>query len=84
MLILFCLQMSYYIVDSMYDQAPPLSRGVVLEVMEQPENHRQNYMAAISRRASILGNELFLGSLTNVNINARRRRMSSIFRQAKQ
>ncbi|KAL5969211.1 Bestrophin-3, partial [Taenia solium] len=74
------LQMSYYIVDSMYEQVPPLSRGVVLEVTEQPESHRQNYMAEASRRASILGNELFLGSLTNVNINARRRRMSSIFR----
>ncbi|VDK38354.1 unnamed protein product [Taenia asiatica] len=49
-------------------------------VIEQPESHRQNYMAEASRRASILGNELFLGSLTNVNINARRRRMSSIFR----
>nr|CDS19590.1 expressed protein [Echinococcus granulosus] len=72
--------MSYYIVDSMYEQVPPLSRGVVLEVMEQPESQRQNYMAKISRRASVLSNELFLGSLTNVNINARRRRMSSIFR----
>uniref|UniRef100_A0A0R3WJL2 Bestrophin homolog n=1 Tax=Hydatigena taeniaeformis TaxID=6205 RepID=A0A0R3WJL2_HYDTA len=57
-------EMSYYIVDSMYEQVPPLSRGVVLEVTEYPESQRQNY--EISRRASALGNELFLGSLTNI------------------
>ncbi|KAL5107994.1 Bestrophin-2 [Taenia crassiceps] len=74
------LQMSYYIVDSMYEQVPPLSRGVVLEVLEQPEIYRQNHVAEISRRASILGNKLFLGSLTNVNINARKSRLSSILK----
>uniref|UniRef100_A0A0R3T3I7 Bestrophin homolog n=1 Tax=Rodentolepis nana TaxID=102285 RepID=A0A0R3T3I7_RODNA len=70
------LQISFQIVDSMYDTVPPLSRGVVLDNFE---SDRRASAASVGPRLSTVGNELFSGSLVNVNVNSGKRTLSNIF-----
>ncbi|KAM3171603.1 hypothetical protein ACTXT7_016289, partial [Hymenolepis weldensis] len=57
------MQISYHIVDEMYDQVQPLSRGVVLDTFAK--DRRTSFMNHLNRD-TCLDNDLFSGSLLNV------------------
>nr|CDS32382.1 bestrophin 3 [Hymenolepis microstoma] len=69
------LQMSFHIVDSMYDTVPPLSRGVVLDHFE---NDRRMSTASVGQRLSTVGNELFTGSLMNFHLHPGKKNLANI------
>lgn len=68
--------MSFHIVDAMCDTVPPLSRGVVLDIFE---NERRMSTLSISRRLSTGHNELFTGSLVNVDLYTRKKGLPNPF-----
>uniref|UniRef100_A0A5K3FTT5 Bestrophin homolog n=1 Tax=Mesocestoides corti TaxID=53468 RepID=A0A5K3FTT5_MESCO len=74
------LNVSYSIVDALFDVVPPLSRGVVLDTDEfaPTVDINSNYSVVNSpRRISPMGSELFLGSLANLDVTSKRCRLMS-------
>lgn len=71
--------MSNYLVDSMYDKVPPMSRGVVLDVLDPPDDAEDNSGEEASDLDPLIGSQLYLGSVTNINFGGRIRRLTSIF-----
>ena len=67
-------QISYSIVDGMFDQVPPLCRGVLLEVSETLEEMRNGPTAELSEQVSFEGSRLLDGSWMNLNSSLRHRR----------